>query len=280
MRKCTDNRIGEWIGLYEFGGLDGPELEAFLDHLIQCEYCYDQVYSMAPVSTAFQRRRTAAQAAGLDQALANGADVGRGPAPSWFAAFWVNRLALAGASMFLMVCALLVGLYLTVGPSEREDRGGSTPQEIAAGDKTYPWKDLDIPKAAYFPQDQGVVLRKPGRPFVLAMAAYQENRFGEAIEQLETLTEIEPTNADVKFYLGVSRLLIGRYQEAKAPLKEAAPLGTGVEREKCHYYLALAYLKTNQPRLAVPELEAVIQMNGDYRMPAEELKEQALVVDR
>jgi tetratricopeptide (TPR) repeat protein len=277
MRKCTDKGMGEWIGLYEFGGLDGPELEAFLDHLIQCEYCYDQIYSMAPVSTAFQRHRTAAQARGLDQVVPNVLDTGPGSTLSWFAAFWANRLAVAGVSMFVMVSAFLVVLYLVVG---RSDRGGPTPQEIAAGAKTYPWKDLDIPKAAYTPQDQGVVLRKPDHPFALAMAAYQENRFGEAIDQLETLSEIEPAKADVKFYLGVSRLLVGRYPEAILPLKEAAPLGAGVQREECHYYLALAYLKTNQPRLAVPELEAVIQMNGVYRMSAEELKEQALVVDR
>lgn len=30
----------EKIGLYEFGALDKEEQRAFLDHLIECEYCY------------------------------------------------------------------------------------------------------------------------------------------------------------------------------------------------------------------------------------------------
>lgn len=47
------------------------------------------------------------------------------------------------------------------------------------------------------------------------MISYRQNDFAGAIEQLETLSEMEPSSeAEVNFYLGVSLLLVGRSQDA------------------------------------------------------------------
>jgi tetratricopeptide (TPR) repeat protein len=65
-------------------------------------------------------------------------------------------------------------------------------------------------------------------------------------------------------------------QDAISSLKRAVQLGAEAQRENAHYYLALAYLKVNQPAQALSELDAVIEINGEHRSPAESLKQQVL----
>jgi tetratricopeptide (TPR) repeat protein len=61
MMPCTNETVGELIALYEFGALKGRQLEAFLDHLIECQFCYDEVYRLEPFMTRFRRHREAVQ---------------------------------------------------------------------------------------------------------------------------------------------------------------------------------------------------------------------------
>ena len=109
--------------------------------------------------------------------------------------------------------------------------------------------EIEIPKAPYTPPSESVILRKKNKAFYHAMEAYQENDFRSAIEQLETISELEPYGAaDVKFYLGVSLLLAGRNRDAIAPLEQSVESAVGPLRESSHYYLALAYLKKQPVR--------------------------------
>src|ERR1044071_5469038 len=48
--KCTNKRIGKLIGMYEFGALEDSRRGIFLNHLVDCEYCHNQVYSMGPIT--------------------------------------------------------------------------------------------------------------------------------------------------------------------------------------------------------------------------------------
>jgi hypothetical protein len=46
---CTDPRIGRLIAQYELGLLEGKEREAFLNHLLQCDFCHAELYAMEPI---------------------------------------------------------------------------------------------------------------------------------------------------------------------------------------------------------------------------------------
>src|SRR3954464_4466606 len=59
--KCTNKRAGKLLGMYEFGALEDSHRSIFLNHLVDCEYCHNQVYSMDPLSARFREQRTAAQ---------------------------------------------------------------------------------------------------------------------------------------------------------------------------------------------------------------------------
>lgn len=135
---------------------------------------------------------------------------------------------------------------------------------------------IEVPKPAYITSKERIVLRNPtAKAFDTAMAAYQRGDFASAIEQLETLSELETDNAaDVKFYLGVSLLLMGWARDGIKPLIEAVELSTGPRRESSRYYLSLAYLKSDQMDQALTELDAVIAMAGEHQADAQALKHQ------
>ncbi len=52
--NCTNKEIGSSIGLYEFNLLNEPEAAVFERHLVECDYCAEDLYRMQPVWTALK----------------------------------------------------------------------------------------------------------------------------------------------------------------------------------------------------------------------------------
>jgi hypothetical protein len=236
------------------GALDPSEREAFVDHLVQCEFCHNEVYSMAPVMKVMRDHREAVLRGEFpaDRAAARAAVQEAAPPPP-FLSFWLKRPMLAAASLLVAFSAGLMVMYLVMHQPTTQ---------VAQ----------HIPIPTYRPNDPTMTLRGNEAAFKQAMEAFQQNDFEGAAKQLEVLCRLEKDNAEGHFYWGVSLLSLGRNQDAVSPLKKAVEFGTGELRESSRYYLALAYHKTGQTQQALTELEAVIQMNGSYRAKAEELK--------
>lgn len=267
--KCTNRRLGKLIALYEFGALDESQRSAFLDHLIECEHCYSEVYSLEPVMSEFRSHRDAAKKDGTaTHDLKRVVSARRQPR------FW-RPIPVLAALFLLAVSAGVVYLVSRpdTGPVAKD---GDTPPAMTT-EQHSTWANLSIPKAAYAPPKEGVTLRKPTKAFERAMAAYEQNDFASAIEQLETLRELEPSDGTpVSLYLGISLLLTGRSRDAIRHLKQGIESGTGSQRETSHYYLALAYLKSDQAQEAILELDKTIEMNGEYEPIARTLREQVI----
>lgn len=278
VKRCTDKRIGEWLAFYEFGALDEREHAIFLDHLIECEYCYDQVYSIEPISMTIRNHRTAARQVGVKASFASIEGVVQTPR-TW----WSLRPAFMAAASLVLALSIGVVVFMNRIPQTGDGRATERVEEPGelADAKTSPWKDLVVPKAPYVTPKERVILRGPGEAFDRAMVAYQQNEFASAVEQLEPLSELEPDNAvEVRFYLGISLLMIGRNQDAISPLRQATQFSVGPRRESSHYYLALAYLKCNYQDQALGELDAAIKMDGVLRPAIEELRRQILAASR
>lgn len=272
--KCTNRQIGYLITRYELGALDESEREVFVDHLIQCEYCHNEVYSMAPFMRPLRERREAVL---RGEVSGDWAAVPRTGLPHQ-SPLWLRRPLLAAAGLLVALGAGLLVFYL-VRPLPVRDVTEQSPviapaTEVATEPPSV-WRDWPIPPAPYTPPPERPVLRgvESGTAFERAMAAYQQNHFAAAAEQLEVVSRLEPEHAEAHFYWGVSLLLAGRSEDAIEPLRQAVRLSAGAQRESSHYYLALAYLKTNRPQQALAELEAVIEMNEDHRAEAEKLRQ-------
>jgi|GEM_PF-753326 len=258
--KCTNMRVGKLLGMYEFGALEDSRRSIFLNHLVDCEWCHNQVYSMDPFSARFREQRTAAQ-----HERTGTRPVAENKPTSRFLRLLLMQQAIPAA----IVVALLVGAGAWVVWRTMPSRTVQVTEERLAR-----LEHIQIPKAMYKPPEKPVQLREPEKAFNSAMEAYQRDDFETAVERLWTVNELQPANArEVNFYLGVSLMLVGRNPDAIMPLNQVVESGNGPLREKSRYYLALAYVKTGQIKEAVSEADAVIAYGGEYLAPARQLKE-------
>jgi len=271
--ECTNEQIGQMIALYEFGALDKREETAVLNHLVECEYCYSQVYSLEPAMAAFRKHRADAmpRVAGARRETNPGSSLFKrlGASHTWH-----------GIPALAALCLLIVAVAGAVFIVARGPRPKETARDRIATSRDF-WKDLAIPKAAYFDKSSNLRLRGPREAFARAMEAYQASDFRSASEQLRTLQELAPSNAgEVNFYLGVSLLMIDKPQESRPPLERAVEQSDGDRREAAHYYLALAFAKDDKLPQAVLELNRVIEMNGEHQAAARTLLEQIAQANR
>lgn len=103
------------------------------------------------------------------------------------------------------------------------------------------------------------------------MAAYDAARYAEAARALGAYVDRRGDNA-ARVYLGVSFLLSGQARAAIAPLADAARSPEPPVQEAALWYLALAYLETDNPRAARQALES-IPAGGLFGDQARELKD-------
>jgi tetratricopeptide (TPR) repeat protein len=277
MMKCTNKRIGQLIGLYEFGGLQGPKLDRFLDHLVECEHCYEAVYTLEPFTSTFRRHREAVQRGEISPNMATLRSIIHRDARFRRLSLWWRKPVLIAASVLIVIGGAVLTSYLVQrwsGPSVDSLPGAVAPSAEIADRGPSPWQDVEVPKAPYLAPTEKGQHREVSPELNRAMTAYEEGNFVVAADQLDALSRIALTDAaEVNFYLGVSLLLASQSEDAIQPLEQAVRLNGYARRESSHYYLALAYLKTNRPRQALAELEAVIKMNGPHRAGAGKLKQ-------
>jgi tetratricopeptide (TPR) repeat protein len=246
--------------MYEFGALEDARRSIFLNHLVECEWCHNQVYSMDPFSARFREQRTAAQRerAGTRPAAEN-------KSTSRFLGLWCIQQAIP----VVVFVVLLVGAGAWIVWRSMPSR-----TRQVANERLSRLEHIQIPKALYSPPEKPVQMREPEKAFNSAMEAYQHDDFETAIERLWTLNELQPANTrEVNFYLGVSLMLVGRNRDAIGPLNQVIESGNGRLGEKGRYYLALAYVKTGQIKEAVSEADAIIAKGGEYLVAAKQLKE-------
>lgn len=261
--RCTNPRLGRLIAAYELGLLGETERKAFVNHLIECLHCHNELYTMAPVMDVLRTQRQAA----LDRRRQWSAAAGAGTKRP----VWGRRAFLAAASILLVVGLAMAVLIL-------RDRGSGPPSsspELAHAPLS--WETLAVPKADYVPPRPDPAPFRSGDAAALferAIANYQNGDYATAAQQFEGVVQLQPDNALAYFYRGVALLLAERAAEAVAPLEKAVELEAGFTRDRARYYLALAYLKTHQTDRARAQLEAILQNVCPYRADAEKLLQQ------
>lgn len=189
---------------------------------------------------------------------------------------------------FAALAAIAAGLVLLVGgvwavrwglaprPLSREPAAGATPS-LAPTDR---WGDLQIAKADYSPHEPAPDVLWRGEDdaappaadgFAQAMEPYRRDDFAKAEARLEHYAAREPKDHRARFYLGVSRLLLGRSREAIPLLRSVMDQDRGSLGKEARWYAALAHLKAGEEPLASPLLEVVVATSPEHRAPAEAL---------
>jgi TolA-binding protein len=107
--------------------------------------------------------------------------------------------------------------------------------------------------------------------FQNGMMAYVEGRYRDATEKLEGAAQAEPDAPDANFYLGICRLVQGHPTAAVQPFKKVIVNGKSPLVQSAHFYLAKAYVQTNDLAAAETELQASAAMAGLMKKQAESL---------
>lgn len=98
--------------------------------------------------------------------------------------------------------------------------------------------------------------------FQEGMKEYVDGHYSEAAGYLEQAGHLEPTAADINFYLGICKLVQGHPKESVVPLKNAAGAGQSIYLQPSHYYLAKAYAQGNKLADAEEEFRKAIAVPG------------------
>jgi hypothetical protein len=181
----------------------------------------------------------------------------------------------AGLVLALGVCVVRWGL-----PPKPRDRTPSAASVTARTTPTDPWRDLRIAKADYSPHEAepDVIWRGEDEgaspapdAFAQAMEPYRHDEFAKAEARLERYLAQAPRDHRARFYLAVSRLLLGRAREALPLLRTVMEKDQGPLGREARWYAALAHLKSGEESEARPLLEVVVATSAEHRSPAESL---------
>ena len=104
--------------------------------------------------------------------------------------------------------------------------------------------------------------------FQKAMDAYLEQRYSAAATLLEDAAQAEPKAPDINFFLGICRLMLAKPEDAVAPLKNVLANEKSTYTQSAHYYLAKAYVQTDNLAEAEAQLQAAVAMPGRLRSEA------------
>ncbi|MEZ0612053.1 hypothetical protein ACAW74_26320 [Fibrella sp. WM1] len=177
-------------------------------------------------------------------------------APRW-GANW-GRWAAAAS----VVLGLGIGFYFLQQPAE--------PASLAYAEQSLRQNDEQLTKS--LPAHLAPTER---RQLLTAIEAYKTGRYDAVIDQLAIPAQDRQTEPYRHYFLGLTYLAKQQPAAAIAPLQEAVGTSTGALRQKADWFLALAYLKNEQPELASPILNRIsLDTAHPYHTLAEQLTQQ------
>lgn len=247
---CGLVRTGNVAERYLLGRLDGPEREAFEDHLVACGDCCGELADLCALQGELEasRERIAAEAAGP-------------PQPS-------RRTWLLAVAAAVVAVAAGLGLWVRLQPSP-------APEPVLAelGPVVQPeWVPAagpDLAELAAFkaPPYAPVRLRGSGgdaeRRFADAMERYAAGDWRGALPGLRAAADLDPEAPHIALYLGACALLAGDTDEAVAALARTVALGDTPFLEEARFALAKAYLRQGELQPANDQLVEVVALDGD-----------------
>lgn len=207
--------------------LPAGEVEAFENHVLECDDCAAELETLAALRIALANRREAIE------------DHGE-PEQSFSGRIW---MALAAALL------LAVGLVLVLQPWSQSDLASLASIEPPAYRESRlrgPVDDAD-------------------QRFRAGMERYQQADYRGAVSDLEAALTLDPSRVDIAFYLGATHLLIGDVQDSLENLERVIAPGDTPFLEEALYLRAQAHLLAGDAAAAEGDLRSILELEGDWR---------------
>ena len=221
---------------YLLGELSGEERVAFEEHFFECENCFEELENLRAIQTELARSAEEIHAEIPESK----------PRRMWFLAVGVAAALIAVG----------VGLRMLTPPTEM-------PPELVELARFEP--------PSYEPVRLRGATDEAQQRFRTAMEFYSTGDYVSAIPGLEEAAILDPNAPNISFFLGVSYLLGDRTSEGIDTLQHTVDLGDTVFLEEVHLLLAKAHVHRGEFDVAYAELEAVIDLDGDFAPQARAL---------
>ena len=127
----------------------------------------------------------------------------------------------------------------------------------------------------YYQPDKALVVNRSGDVNIVeALLKFQEKDFVSAASMFEEILVAEAENIALRFYSGISFIETERYDKAIEAFNFIIQDNDNLYIEHAEWYLALCYLKKNQPTEARKQLLRIAnEENGFYKKDAEKILE-------
>ena len=239
---------------YLLGRLADADRDAFESHVFECDRCFDdlrtELQSMPPTAAVAAARR--------------------GRFPVWMTAAAAVALAAGlGLWAFGTTSPRIGDRTGQDGPSARRSQPAATDRLDAVSARVAELTRVEPPP--YIPLTVRSADDWRAR-FDDAMAAYAIGRYAEAAESLEIVASRQPSAASVRFFLGVSYLMLDRTDDAVGALQRCVDIADPAYADDARFFLAKAWLRKGNREAATSALDAVSRSNGPRAPEARNLQ--------
>jgi tetratricopeptide (TPR) repeat protein len=251
---------------YLVGRLSDEDRDAFEGHYFECARCFRDLQVLRAVQGELQGA---------------GSGLRRTPRRPWLA--WASAAALAAVVVLSVLVVVWKGSPV---PSNRVGRVGTQPQSgprppgsaaSSGGSAPTVAPEPSLAQLARVepPPYEPLTLRGAGddatRRFHRGMERYQRADYRGAISNLSSAAALDPRGPHIRFFLGVSHLLLNQNRAAVEWLQATIALGDSAYVEDAHFYVAKAFLRQHDLGAARAHLKQVVQLRDSRSEEARQL---------
>ena len=256
---CTNPEIGKFIGRYEFGLLNDEEKKKFELHLMECDDCFEELYSLSPAVKALRDNPEfyLAELGAKEPLFAKLKKLWNDGLEALSSVLRIRPRLIKVAVPVIATTAVAV-LVMTIFLSQPGEYS-----RLALIEKDF-YKPLALRTGVDY-EDYEILYHD-------GMVAYVDGDYALAIKNLSKSVRLNPNYPKGQFYLGLSYLLKYKIDEAIHYLeKTISTTDDETLLEKSHWYLGNAYLKRDKGSKALKEFRKVIEFQGRFQSDAEEM---------
>lgn len=255
--KCTDEKIGSLITLYEFDQLSRKDRIKFEAHLLECEYCLQSLEAMAPVVNIMRNQKQE-----FLSVLPH--EFKRKSYKNFFTFIkdLIGKIFSVLTTKQFLVPAVSVAVVVLIAVFIVNRQHSSDLAQYS--------KLAQINPVPYVPLRTMGTDDKNGAKeyFIHGMQHYSGANYLQAAVSLDSAAQRDPQNMEIQFYLGLSRLLADDIENAISCFLIVIENYENPFLVKAYWYLGKAYLKNADPGKASEQFKKVCELGGSYQTEA------------
>jgi tetratricopeptide (TPR) repeat protein len=254
--QCDQVLRDEIADRYLLDALSAQDREAFEEHFFECARCFDELQALQSI------RGELRQAGSEIAARTTRPFFSRASAAAMAAAV----VLAAGVAVWMRPTLWPVSPAATKGPSPPEvqsPEGQSLRQAeapLVSGPSLEQLARVEAPR--YEPPTLRGAADDATTRFQRGMEHYRKADYRRASADLRAAAELDPDAAHIRFFLGVTQLMLGQDAAAIDSLRATIALGDSAYLEEAHFYLAKAFLRRKDLAAAEAQLGTLLQLRG------------------